>query len=358
MLTLPPDLESAIRTALATTPASRWIEAAQHLSLRYREQHRPGDQPLASTELDALGYAALVLPAAYAQLHGALAATAARIPGWAPTSLLDIGSGPGTALWAATRRWPSLTRLSAWEREPAFIRLGRSLAHASQSAAVREARWERVDALTLTEDRRPKTDDRRPESEDWGYATTQFAVRSTQSYDLVIIGHVLNELPPETQARVVAWAWAHTAGLLLLVEPGTPAGFAIVRAARDQLLADGAETIAPCVHNQPCPLAGDWCHFPQRLKRPEFQRRARAAPSEWEDAKWSYAAMARFAPASPAWGRVIREPTWNKAYAEVELSTQEGIVRQRALKRHRESFRHVKALEWGEVIEEGLGVNG
>jgi ribosomal protein RSM22 (predicted rRNA methylase) len=91
---------------------------------------------------------------------------------------------------------------------------------------------------------------------------------------LVILGHVLNELAPEEQLSVVAAAWRLGDGILLIVEPGIPEGFAVVRAARDALLAEGAHTIAPCAHHRRCPLERDWCHCPQRLKRPDFQRRA------------------------------------------------------------------------------------
>ena len=140
--------------------------------------------------------------------------------------------------------------------------------------------------------------------------------------------------------------------MLLIVEPGTPEGFAVVRAARDALLAAGAHTIAPCAHDRPCPLERDWCHFPQRLKRPDFQRRARGAPSEWEDAKFAYAAMARFMPEAPIWGRVIREPASNKAYAETKISSRAGVTRYRALKRHREAYRLVKDLAWGAALSE------
>jgi ribosomal protein RSM22 (predicted rRNA methylase) len=170
----------------------------------------------------------------------------------------------------------------------------------------------------------------------------------------VILGHVLNELDPEAQAAVVAAAWRLAGGMLLIVEPGTPEGFTVVRAARDALLAQGAHTIAPCAHDRPCPLERDWCHFPQRLKRPDFQRRARGAPSEWEDAKFAYAAMARFVPETPIWGRVIREPTSNKAYAEAMISTREGVARYRALKRHRETFRLAKDLAWGAALDRSL----
>jgi ribosomal protein RSM22 (predicted rRNA methylase) len=254
-----------------------------------------------------------------------MAATAARAPGWRPGSLLDLGSGPGTALWAATETWASLTRLVAWEREAHLIDLGRDLARGGPPA-LGGASWERRDLAEL--------------------------LAEGPRFDLVVLGHVLNEVGPDLRERVVRAAWARTSGVLLIVEPGTAAAFAIVRGARDALLADGARTLAPCAHDRPCPLADDWCHFPQRLQRPEFQRRARGAPSQWEDAKYAYAAQARFAPEQPIWGRVIREPEFNKAYAEAQISAQEGIVRQRALKRHRESFRRVKGLAWGEALLE------
>lgn len=329
MLTLPGDLRTAIERALAAVPAPRWVGAAQQLSQRYRGVRPLGQAAPASGGLAALGYAALIMPATYAQLRGAMAATAARLPGWQPATLLDLGSGPGTALWAACAQWPEVQLLTAYEREPALIALGRSLAAASTHAAIRATSWERGDLARFATPRR---------------------------YDLVVLGHVLNELAPAQRQLVLERAWAATAGVLLIAEPGTPEAFEVVRTARDALLATGAHTIGPCTHNQPCPLQGDWCHFPQRLQRPEFQRRARAAPSPWEDAKFAYAALARFAPARPIWGRVIREPTSNKAYAEVLISSHGGVARYRVLKRHREAYRLVKGLAWGQVLDTPLAV--
>lgn len=324
-LELPRDLLGAITAALAAMPSKHWIREAQLLSERYRAVRTGGERPLASSQSEALAYAALVFPATYAQLRGAMGAAAARASGWQPASLLDMGSGPGTALWAATAQWPSLRSLVAWERESSLIALGRNLARGSDTPAVRAARWDRVDL-------------------------TQLPTQTTQRYDLVVLGHVLNELAPTVQQRVVEYAWQLTDGVLLLVESGTPAAFAVVRTARDQLLAAGARTLAPCAHDQPCPLVNDWCHFPQRLQRPEFQRRARGAPSPWEDSKFSYAALARFGPEHPVWARVITEVTSNKAYAEVKVSTQSGISHLRALKRHREAYRELRDLPWGAAL--------
>ncbi len=327
MIAIPVDLEAAIAQALQAVPEARWLREAQALSDRYRAQRTHGKEPLATGQLQALGYAALIMPATYAQLRGAMAAAAARIPHWSPRTMLDLGSGPGTALWAAAAQWPSLEQMAAYEREAALIALGRDLARGSQTAAVRQAHWQRMNLRDLPP-------------------------APPQRYDLVVLGHVLNELAPDGQRAVVQWAWAATGGVLLIVEPGTSAAFPIVRAARDDLLTVGALTIAPCAHDQPCPLRNDWCHFPQRLKRPPFQRRARGAPSEWEDSKFSYAALARFVPSAPIWGRVIMEPTSNKAYAEALVSARSGVYWQRALKRHKDAYRMVKDLPWGAALPE------
>lgn len=324
---LPRDLVAGIERALGSAPQTRWIDEAQALSERYRAERAGGEAALATGRAQALGYAAIILPATYAQLRGAISAAAARVPHWQPRRLLDIGSGPGTAIWAAAAQWPMLHECVAWEREPALIALGRELAGSSDTAPIRAARWERVDV-----------------TEHWPDQSEQ--------YDLVVIGHVLNELALPVQRSVVEAAWRRTRGLLLIVEPGTSAAFRVVRAARDQLLELAAHTIAPCAHDAPCPLQTEWCHFPQRLQRPAFQRQARNAALMWEDSKFSYAAMARFSVAAPIWGRVLGDPSSNKAYAEAKVSDRGGITVYRGLKRHKAAYKNVQDWQWGGALHE------
>ena len=328
MLSLPENLETALREILKTMPAKQWRCEAQALSRRYRGKREILPSSFARGDEQALAYLAQIFPATYAQLYGAMAATKAQAPAWQPFSLLDLGSGPGTALWAAVEHWPSLTKLEAWEREASFIAIGQKLAQSSEHAAVRNCHWQKRDLRHQLP-------------------------RINQTHDLVIIGHVLNELPAVDQQGVVDYAWKHCAGVLLLVEPGTSAAFPAIKKAREHLLALGARTLAPCPHEHPCPLVPlgrDWCHFPQRLQRPLFQRRAKEAISQWEDCKFSYAAMARFAPAHAPWARIIREPQVTKAYAQVQLCTAGGVVRQREDKKDREAFKRIKKLAWGEVV--------
>ena len=65
-ITLPNDLRAAIAQSLATVSTARWMREAQALSDRYRAQRPADEQPLVVDRAQALGYAALILPATYA----------------------------------------------------------------------------------------------------------------------------------------------------------------------------------------------------------------------------------------------------------------------------------------------------
>src|SRR4051812_7283372 len=111
MLALPEALKAGIAQALRGVPSAQWMTAGRSLSDRYRAERTGTEPALARGSASALGYAAVILPAAYAQLCGAMQATAARIPAWQPATMLDLGSGPGTALWAAAEQWPSIKQM-------------------------------------------------------------------------------------------------------------------------------------------------------------------------------------------------------------------------------------------------------
>jgi ribosomal protein RSM22 (predicted rRNA methylase) len=353
MISLPPDLESAIAQALRALPPSQWQAAARHLSQRYRDRdtiiRQNRNSPTQNSKLriqnsDALGYAGLVLPAAYAQLWGAMRATILRAPAFHPTTMLDLASGPGTALWAAADHFPSLTTIHAYEREPAFISLGKTLAQSSPHPALRDTHWRQI---TLTGPLPPPDPPTIQNSE--------LRIQNSK-FDLVVIGHALNEMDPPTRDALVLSAWDQCAGLLLIVEPGTSAAFPVVLRARDLLLAQGAHTIAPCAHDMPCPLPTssphDWCHFPQRLQRPQFQRIAKEATAGWEEAKFSYAALARFPPVSPIYARLLHQPQQTKIGVDLTVSAADAAIHHPHIpKRHRPLYKAASDLHWGDTLD-------
>ena len=103
-------------------------------------------------------------------------------------------------------------------------------------------------------------------------------------HDLVTLAYVLSELSPGAQETLVEKLWTLTGDTLLIVEPGTPAGWSRILRARDILVREGAHIIAPCPHALACPLtAPDWCHFARRVTRSRIHRLAKGAEIPWEE---------------------------------------------------------------------------
>ena len=100
---------------------------------------------------------------------------------------------------------------------------------------------------------------------------------------------------PLAKARETAIAlWKACENTLLVIEPGTPQGFARIHEVRVALLAEGAHLIAPCTHVNSCPIQPpDWCHFSVRLARRREHMHAKKATVPFEDEKFSYLIASR-----------------------------------------------------------------
>jgi ribosomal protein RSM22 (predicted rRNA methylase) len=137
----------------------------------------------------------------------------------------------------------------------------------------------------------------------------------------------------------------------LLLEPGTPVGFALIREARQHLLAGGAMVVAPCPHDRACPMpANDWCHFAQRLARTRLHRDLKGAALPWEDEKFSYVAVAR-QPSAPIVGRVLRRPHLQPGRVTLQLCAPEGLRTEQVTRgKDRVAFREARDLAWGDAL--------
>ena len=123
---LPPLLRNAVDRALSGMPLDQLTATAAVLSQRYREERRDGKAYVAS-DREALAYLAVRLPATYAAVRASFAAVAEARPDFAPKTALDIGAGPGTALWAAAECWPALADALLVEASPVFRAFGEQL---------------------------------------------------------------------------------------------------------------------------------------------------------------------------------------------------------------------------------------
>lgn len=321
---LPAPLRAGLERTLEGVSRKGLAERAARTSQAYRAGQASGG--VIRSEADALAYALARLPATYAACTVALEEAKRRAPGFSPRRLLDAGCGPGGASWAALETWPEIDAVAWLDENPAFLGLAADLAR--QGPAPLAAAERRRGDLTS-------------DAAGWPCA------------DLVITSYALAEIAPERQAAVVRALWAACEGVLILVEPGTPAGSARLQAARAVLTSEGATLLAPCPHGGPCPVASpDWCHFSVRLPRSRDHRLAKSAQAPFEDEPFAYLVAARpsvAAAATPA-ARILAHPRAGKAGIELKLCTPEGLEGRFVARREKAAHAAMRRLGWGDAI--------
>nr|WSX74215.1 small ribosomal subunit Rsm22 family protein [Streptomyces sp. NBC_00899]WSX79721.1 small ribosomal subunit Rsm22 family protein [Streptomyces sp. NBC_00899] len=319
---LPDDLRAALADQLRSTAPSRASAQVERLIESYRGA-TPTAAPILRDAADVAAYAAYRMPATYAAVRTALGAFRLQAGEWTPRTHLDLGGGTGAATWAVADAWEDAGHRSTvldWS-QPALT-LGAALAKTARTASVRDA--------------------------DWTRQPLGGAARLPQA-DLVTVSYVLGELTDADRESLVAAAVEAAGGAVVVVEPGTPEGYARVIDARDRLIAAGLHVLAPCPHDGRCPVTGDdWCHFAARVQRTALHRQIKGASLPYEDEKFSYVAAARF-PAEPAPGRVVRHPQIRKGLVLLDLCGRPpGLSRTTVSKRQGDAYRAARDTEWGD----------
>lgn len=208
-------------------------------------------------------------PVSYAQARAALPEVGQR-----PRSVLDLGSGPGPLAFATMDA--GAREVIAADRSRPALDLARALAiEASESLGVRE--WSPEKPL--------------PDGQ----------------YDLITMGHVLNELFKGDVALRTALVEKIAAkltkgGSLLVMEPALRETSRKLLEVRDQLVAKGYAVRSPCLFRGACPALikeTDWCHAERQWRMPPLvEAIARAAGLHKESLKMTTMV---FAPLGEAW---------------------------------------------------------
>ncbi|MDQ0454104.1 small ribosomal subunit Rsm22 family protein [Rhizobium paknamense] len=317
---LPASLKSAVERLLENQPLEPLMKAAERLSSRYRREVRDGVLHIGD-DLAAKAYLAARLPATFAAVRAALEAVAESRSDFAPKTLLDVGSGPGTALWATSDCWDGLERATLVEASPAIRKVGETL-----SAAL-------------------------PFACDWQAGDITRNLPALPPADLVTLAYVLDELPVDAVAKVTTRLWAMTGDVIAIIEPGTPAGFQRILVARQTLIDQGAHILAPCTHNAACPVHGsDWCHFSRRVARSRLHRQVKQGEVPWEDEKYIFIAAAR-KPATIKGARVLMPPRIAGGVARLKLCESDGQLAEVMLsRRDGEAFKAARRADWGDLL--------
>ncbi len=233
-----------------------------------------------------------------------------RLRGWTPSastrSVFDWGCGSGIAARRVISFFgaENFDALTVWDHSP----LATDYAATAAQAAFPHIR---VSAATPSLNSQLST------------------LNSSPPIGLLVISHVLNELPPESLAALLALI--ARAEAVLWVEPGTHAVSRHLGAIREQLRADATfRIVAPCTHQNACPILAlgntrDWCHHfappPSEIfAHPDWVKFGQRAGIDLRSLPYAFLALDRQRDAAPPptdLGRVIGRPEHFKPYARV-----------------------------------------
>jgi ribosomal protein RSM22 (predicted rRNA methylase) len=317
---LPVALRAAIEKAIAEAGRAGLPAASAAITQHYRDQNP--SRTVINSGLAVAAYLSARLPATYAAVRAALAAVTDVHAGLSPRSLLDVGAGPGSATFAALDVWPQIEALTLFDHNDAFMKVAGRLLAETRPPGLGDATLLRGETADLP----------------------------ALAADLVIASYVLVELNTHAVDTLIPKLLVAATGVLLLVEPGTPAGYARILQARGIALKAGAHVLAPCTHGLECPsIAPDWCHFSQRLARSRDHMRAKSASVPFEDEKYCYLAVSR-QPVSIGGGRIVAPVHETKAGMTFKVCREGQICEEHVPSRDREAFRRVRRMGWADRL--------
>ncbi|MDF2697165.1 MAG: Methyltransferase [Labilithrix sp.] len=220
------------------------------------------------------------------------------IPADRPLRVLDLGAGLGAMTWGLVRALAAggargrVEALLVDEDEAVLAKalaIGRAARSALGSEPIELVLETRTQSL-------PSGGDRVPPGGPW---------------DVVLLGQVLSEIDPrseagarlEAQAALVERLLAETVapdGALVIVEPALRERTRHLHALRDRILEKNTGSVnvfAPCLHRAACPMLAletEWCHEDLAVDLPPWTvPLARAAGLRWQGLTFSYLVLRR-----------------------------------------------------------------
>lgn len=300
---LPEELQSAIEQVVQNSSSNALRKAREVLTSTYKEGRT--SRTIFSDESTRLAYLAARMPATYAAVHKVLQ----RAPSLG-SHLLDLGAGPGTASWAALDLFPSLPKITLIEQSKEAIALGKALNSDTRLQWLQQSLDQPFPAA-----------------------------------DTAVLSYVINEL--DDPAKVIARCW-DAVSLLIIVEPGTPKAFQMMRKVRQQLIDLKGHIIAPCPHALACP--NDWCHFSARVERSRLHRQLKEGTLNYEDEKFCYL-IASKTPVTQAENRILRHPLKQSGHVRLSICASSGQLEERVVTRKdKELYRKARDAEWGDSM--------
>lgn len=315
---MPEKLQEAIAKEFNKASQSCVAAAREDLTARYRSSAK--QDKLISHDAHRLAYIAARMPATYAVVCRVLEEICARAPQMHFSSLLDLGAGPGTVMWAASDVLKKIQKMTLLENDEGLAAIGKRLAEYDKERFRYTVEW------ILTDIRQ---------------------AQHFPQHDLIVMSYSIGEIEPNLIPSIIEKCWTATEKMLVIIEPGTPKGFERIRSIRDQLIDLGGYMVAPCPHREACPMeGGNWCHFAERVERTSLHRRLKEGTLGHEDEKYSYVVFSK-TPIDLPTARILRHPEKRSGHVHLTLCTLDGLKQEIVSKRTPEAYRIARKASWG-----------
>lgn len=310
-------MEQAIQEVYAQSSV-RSIGGAQEA---LRERYRNDIASAFKDDRERLVYLLARMPLTSLVLEGLLQSLSHVLP--TVMSVRDFGAGPATLLWAIyPRLWP-LDRIDLIERDLGIKALGNSLLKHYPSETLKS-------------------------SVQW-YSSLEQSMDNP--VDLTVSSYSLGEVKAEERSRYVEKLFHQTKEAFVVIEPGSPQGFSVIRDVREQLISLGAYILSPCPHQKTCPMpSNDWCHFKMNCVRPKFLQQAKQSRLGYEEESYSYL-IALKKPFVCTGSRIVRSPLKRSGHVSLDLCTPNGLKRMTMSKKDGAFYKIARKSEWGDMID-------
>lgn len=310
-----PEMLTAVRKATEEFSRETLVTSGKKVSDRYRSQS--GEQKRLHKLQEAAAYAVSRMPATYGAAHFALMQSLLATGINQVRTCLDCGSGTGAVALAVSDVLQT-DKMFLLERELSMAEICRRILTEKQSNVV-------LIENSLLDAELP-------------------------SCELVTEGYMLVELSEAARPVAIRKMWDAASEMLLLIEPGTPEGFSVIRTARTVLADANAYIAAPCATDI-CPIgADDWCHFSVRISRDQLHKQIKSGLAPYEDEKFCYVAFTKKDPPSRTKCRILRHPMISPGKISVKMCTPAGTVN-RVFTKKDPLWKQVRKLKWGETLE-------
>ena len=290
----------------------------KEISLKYRNENIQS-QAVVSSDVQALSYLASRMGETSVVVYSVLEKLNNLISlDNQVKSVLDLGSGTGSVLWAL-KNFLFSADIVAVEKQESMIKYSKLL-----------SKYLEYNINYINED------------------VLSSKVENLTLFDLVIESFMLNEMSGNDRKQTLDLMMSKTNKFIVLIEPGTPNSYTKMMEDRDYLLSKGFCLVLPCPHGCKCGLVDDYCNFTVRVDRTKISRYIKDSQLGYEDEKFFYLIFSKDVIENGC-STILRKPVFAKNRVELKLCNKDGSVCKTVVtKNNKQQYSQAKKLKHGD----------